>query len=261
MKSFVTLPIIRAFLRFRVVTLHPSLRTRQFDESKLSVEVVSVFGSENPSSKALQLRVRNDHLHQPLRKTLSAMCFEHEHVGDPRECRVVGYDAREPDLLVAFVDTKRQRVLDRNSNSFRGSPGGPIRSVKKAMYHFDVELLFVGSDRVVAPLPMTVHAYSQKVCGFSPQAIAVLPAYQPLCNSGSIRPSQAQIQTTECCKYQALRCGPFQCSNQTDPLRRSVLRHRSQHNPGRKQYLALPTRRHVEFQAAGCLHLHKRSRH
>ena len=48
-----TLPVVRAFFHVRIGPLHPTLGTVQFDESKLLVQPVGVFRSQNPTAKSL----------------------------------------------------------------------------------------------------------------------------------------------------------------------------------------------------------------
>src|SRR6185295_3356221 len=109
-------PIVRFLQGVRVVPFHPSLREFQFTESKFSIQLVSVFCRKHPAPETLKLRMRDDHFHQPVSQALPLKRIEDKHIGDPRERRVIGYDSRESNLLIAFVHTKRQRVVDRPLN-------------------------------------------------------------------------------------------------------------------------------------------------
>ena len=57
----VFLPVIRALFHIRIGALHPTLWPVQLDETKLLVQTVGIFGRQNPTTKALQPRMRNDH--------------------------------------------------------------------------------------------------------------------------------------------------------------------------------------------------------
>src|SRR6266496_5997453 len=137
---------------------HPPLRKFQLVESELAIKLVCVFRRKHPSAKSLKFGMRDDHFHQPFRKALPAMRLEHKHVGYPRKRSVVGYDSRESDLLIAFVEAKRNRVFDRPPDCLHGSACGPIGNVQKTVNDTDVQPRLVGTDRVLASLPMTSHA-------------------------------------------------------------------------------------------------------
>src|SRR5258706_14328863 len=98
------------------MSFHPPLWKFQLVESELAIKLVRVFRRKHPSPETLKFGMRDDHFHQPFRKALPAMRFEHKNVGHPRKRRVVGYDSRESDLLIAFVEAKRSRVFDRPAN-------------------------------------------------------------------------------------------------------------------------------------------------
>src|SRR5438093_382924 len=102
------LPVIRALVHVWIGPFHPALRPMQLDETKSLIQSMRILRRQNPATKALQLLMRNDDFHQPLRQTSPAMFRQDKNVGHPGECRIVSDDARESDLLAAFVDAKRK---------------------------------------------------------------------------------------------------------------------------------------------------------
>src|SRR2546423_10213624 len=105
-------PVIRALLHLRVRSLHPALRATHFRKAERAIKLVSILGRQHPAAKALKLRMREGHINQPLAQTLPAKLLQHEHVCEPRKGGVIRNHPREPDLLVAFVETERERILD-----------------------------------------------------------------------------------------------------------------------------------------------------
>ena len=73
----------------------------------------------------------DDDFHQPLRQTAATMLRQNEYVSDPGEGRVIRHDAREANLLMALVDSKRQRVFNRALDDLARSAARPIRLARQ----------------------------------------------------------------------------------------------------------------------------------
>src|SRR5687768_8640008 len=64
-----------------------------------------------------------------------------------RERRLVGHDAREPDLLIAVVRAEAERVVDRAIHDLARDPPAPVRLLaEKPVHQLPVQSLLVGAD-------------------------------------------------------------------------------------------------------------------
>src|SRR5260370_4366464 len=98
--------------------------------------------------------MRDDHFHQPLRQPATTMFRQDEHVGEPSERRIVRDDARESDLVVAFVDAERERVFDRTFDHVARAASRPIRVVREIVVNqLEVEARAISADLVITALP------------------------------------------------------------------------------------------------------------
>src|SRR5437868_2762973 len=104
--------------------------------------------------------MRDDYLRQPFRQIMSPMFAQDEHVGNPGKRGVVSNDAREPNLMFAFVNSKRQRVFDRARDDFAGTAGGPVGFVAEVvMNQIQVEPRAISADRVITAAPDVSHRF------------------------------------------------------------------------------------------------------
>src|SRR5438270_8908504 len=152
------LPVVGRLGHLRVGPLHPAFGPVQILKAEPSVESVRVLRRQNPAAKALQLRVRDDRLHQPLRQAAPAVPFEYEHVGEPGEGRVVRHDAGETDQLRPVIDAERQRVLDCAPHDGDGTTLAPVTFIADVTVDDrEVEPPAFGADGVLAVVPLHNH--------------------------------------------------------------------------------------------------------
>ena len=82
------------------------------------------------------------------------MVRQHEHIRNPRERGVIRHDARESNLLIVSVNTKRKRVIDRARDNFAGATLAPVRMITdEVVNQIDIEARAICADRVFTALP------------------------------------------------------------------------------------------------------------
>src|SRR5574341_358045 len=82
------------------------------------------------------------------------MLRQHKDISDPGKRRVVGDDTSETDLLIAFVNSKRQRVFDRSLNDIAAAAFAPVRMIAEVVVNqIEVQTRPICADRVVAAVP------------------------------------------------------------------------------------------------------------
>src|SRR5438445_8352134 len=104
-----------------IVQLHKTLGPRELGEAILSIQAVGVFGYQDPAPEVLQIRVREDALHQPLRQTASAVFGNDKHVAQVGNCSTVRDDSGKTNLLTHVKYAEGQgipyRLLHRRSGN------------------------------------------------------------------------------------------------------------------------------------------------
>src|SRR5437660_1272898 len=102
--------------------------------------------------------MRDDDLHQPLRQTAATMLRQNECVRHPGEGRVIRHDARETDLILAFVNTKRQRIFNRALHHLARATFTPVRLIAdEVVNQIEIKAGTICADRVFAALPRAGH--------------------------------------------------------------------------------------------------------
>ena len=89
---------------------------RQEIEAELLIEAVRALGGKQPAPEALQLRVGQDHLHEPFGQSPAPVLFQHEDVGQVAEGGPVGDHPGEADLFLSVVDAETERVGNRSGD-------------------------------------------------------------------------------------------------------------------------------------------------
>src|ERR1041384_3843738 len=96
----------------------------------------------------------DDDFHQPPRQTATTMFRQNEYVSHPSEGRIVSNDPGEANLLVALVDSKRQRVFDRTLHHIARATFSPVRLIaNEVVNQIEIETRTIRADRVLAALP------------------------------------------------------------------------------------------------------------
>src|SRR5215204_5576086 len=99
----------------------------QFAEAVFFVELVRVESRQDPAPEILQLGMLDDRRHQPFAQTATAVFFEDVNIAEISEGGVVGDDAREAYLILAFIDPKRQGIFYRPLGLFSRTVFRPVR--------------------------------------------------------------------------------------------------------------------------------------
>src|SRR2546423_14911815 len=96
----------------------------------------------------------DDDFHQPLRQTAATMLRQNECVSYPGKGRVVRHDARETNLLMTLVDSKRQRVFNRALHHFARATFTPVRLIAaEVVNQIEIKAGTVWADPIFAPRP------------------------------------------------------------------------------------------------------------
>src|ERR1035438_1112875 len=130
----------------------------QWREGVLRVETVRILRAEYPAAQPRQARVVDNHANQPLADALPLKFREHEDVGQPGECSVIGDHPGEADLRGPFVHSEGQRVLYRAAHYIERPPHRPVRGGAQVFVnHGDVQPCRVRADYVFASTPFFRH--------------------------------------------------------------------------------------------------------
>jgi len=97
--------------------------------------------------------VRHGALHQPFTQPAAAVSGLHIDVADPGKGDIVGDDAGQPDLPVAFEEGEYNAVLDGELDHFTRPSGRPVRGVEGGGDEVDVGALCVVGDEEFIFMP------------------------------------------------------------------------------------------------------------
>lgn len=94
------------------VKFHPFGRIGEVCPPELPIQSVRIAGEQNPAPQALQVGMRHYGFHQPFRKSMAAVCFEHVYVAEIGNGGEIGNDPGKPDLFILMVHPKAKRVFN-----------------------------------------------------------------------------------------------------------------------------------------------------
>src|SRR5215475_10608586 len=94
-----------------------------------------------------------DTFHHPLGKTASAELRQDKDVRQIGKSRAIGDHAGKPDLLLAAIHPKTERITDRLLYRVPRNAKGPIALSKKAMHGGNIDSRRIGADLKISVAP------------------------------------------------------------------------------------------------------------
>src|SRR5690348_2841637 len=115
-------------------------------ETETFIEVLRVLRDQGPAANTLELRMIENGLDQTLAQSPAAKGFEDDDVGQIRISRVISDGAGEPDLLLAPVNAKGQRIANGLAHHLARARAAPVRLLQNVANLLEVEQGGIGAD-------------------------------------------------------------------------------------------------------------------
>src|SRR5262249_32489604 len=93
----------------------------------------------------------------PFAEPLSSEPVKHKNIRNPGESRVIGYYSRKPGLLILFVYSKRQRIINRKPYSLFRPSRSPVGRAQKCVDYIDVYSRLISAYQILSFLPFVSH--------------------------------------------------------------------------------------------------------
>src|SRR5262245_1665538 len=110
---------------------------------------------QDPSAKALQLRMRRNHVDEPNTKSTASILIDYEDIRKPGKCCEISNYSRKSDLLINIKDPKVERIFNRALHDGVTTSFGPVRSIReKVVNEGEIETRAIGGDEKILLTPL-----------------------------------------------------------------------------------------------------------
>src|SRR5438270_261513 len=146
----------RAHIYVGSVQLHKTVGSRELGEAVLSIQAVGVFGDQDPAPEILQIGVRDDALHQPLRQAPTTVFGDNKNVSQISNGGTVRDDSGKTNLLAPMKYSEGQRIPYRFLQRRTRNASRPIRMKRqKFMDRIEIQAFRIVRNLELTTLPAT----------------------------------------------------------------------------------------------------------